>query len=338
MKMATHRGIRRIIHRVLEELQATARIAKRTSVKGAVTTLLAKVAIQKMNRNGYQEPPAVRKRLLAKHDVMMDYFEKEFDSFAKDYDYNRPLPEAPPERRNRVWMCWWQGLENAPDLVKACVASVQKNAGNHEVTIITLENYKEYIDVPGWLEQKFNSGVITPTNFSDYLRLSLLAAYGGVWLDATFFCGKPELETYFAYPIWSIKRPDYLHGSVAGGYFAGYSLGCSYENRWIFATIRDFFRNYWKENDMLIDYLLIDYMIVLAQRKDSRIADAFREIIPNNSCCDELIKVLDQPYDEEKWLEMKQDTALFKLSWKQSYQQMKDGQQTFYARLLEETL
>ena len=83
---------------------------------------------------------------------MMDYFEKEFDSFAKDYDYNRPLPEAPQERRNRVWMCWWQGLENAPDLVKACVASVQKNAGNHEVTIITLENYKEYIDVPGWLE------------------------------------------------------------------------------------------------------------------------------------------------------------------------------------------
>jgi hypothetical protein len=97
--MATQRGISRIVHRVLEELYATVRIARKTSVKGALTTFLAKVDIQRMNRNGYQEPPAVRKRLLAKHAVMLDYFEKEFDSFSKTYDYNRPIPEKDPELR-----------------------------------------------------------------------------------------------------------------------------------------------------------------------------------------------------------------------------------------------
>ena len=85
---------------------------------------------------------------------------------------------------------------------------------------------------------------------------------------------------------------------------------------------------------MLVDYLLIDYMIVLAQRKDSRIAAKFAGILPNNPQCDELIRVLNEPYEEAVWNEMKKGTSLFKLSWKQEYVIEKDGKETFYAKLL----
>lgn len=38
-----------------------------------------------------------------------------------------------------IWVCWWQGKENMPDIVKACYNSIQKHACNHPVILITLE-------------------------------------------------------------------------------------------------------------------------------------------------------------------------------------------------------
>lgn len=337
--MATgYTTLNRIVHRVLEEVRATREIAKVTSVKGAITTFWAKIDIQIMNRNGFQEPSAVRKRLIKKHEVMLEFLEKRFSSFLDEYDYDRPLGDNDLNLQDRIWVCWWQGLENAPELVKKCIESIQCNAGSHEVTVITEKNYKDYVNIPKWVEEKHKAGIISRTHYSDLLRLSLLAEHGGMWLDATFFCVGSSLERYFDKPIWSIKRPEYAHCSVACGQFATYSLKCSFEHRWIFATIRDFFLHYWKENDILIDYLLFDYMIVLAQRYDKRIADAFKNIIPNNPCCDDLGKVLGEPYDAKVWKGLKEETSLFKLSWKQEFPKKKDEKDTFYAKLLEGTL
>lgn len=336
--MSNHKSIRRIIHRAMEELSATKKIAEVTSWKDAFVTFRAKLDIQVMNRNGFQEPEVVKKRLQKKHEVMLRYFETKFDSFIREYDFNRVLPETDPTCRGRVWVCWWQGLENAPELVKKCIESICRNAGNHEVTIITEDNYREYITVPDWIADKFQRGIITRTNFSDFLRLSLLAEYGGLWLDATFFCTGLNVDACISDDLWSIKRPDYLHASVASGYFAGYSLACTYTNRWIFTTIRDFFSYYWKENDMLIDYLLIDYMIALAQRCDPRIATAFQEIQANNPQCDELCKVMNQEFDEDLWNSLRKDTHLFKLTWKQSFVEEKEGKSTFYGKLLDGSL
>lgn len=168
--------------------------------------------------------------------------------------------------------------------------------------------------------------------------MNLLSTYGGLWIDSTFFCTSKCFEDYMQLPLWSIKRPDYLHCSVACGYFANYSLGCGYENRWIYKVILDFLYKYWKENDKLIDYLLTDYVIVLAQKHYKEIADAFSKIKPNNTYCDELYKVLGQPYDENIWKKISKDTVLYKLTWKQSFEKEVDGKKTFYGKLIDGTL
>ena len=327
-----YNNIKRLLQRAAEELRATADIAKATSIIDAAATFVAKIDIQVMNRNGFRETPAVKRRLMRKHKVMLRCFEEKFSDFTQNYDFDRPLGDCPAELQNRIWVCWWQGLDQAPEIVKACVESIRKHAGDRTLTIITEENYKNYVSVPAWIEEKYRAGIITRTNYSDLLRLSLLAQYGGIWLDATFFCTG---EIVADKPLWSIKRPDYLHGSVAGGYFAGYSLGCDFDSRWIFATIRDFFLHYWAENDRMIDYLLIDYMIVLAQRLDPRIQAAFDRIEPNQPDCDELVKLLGKPFDEEKWQEIKKDTTLFKLTWKQAFPEQADEEDTFYKKLVD---
>ena len=256
-----HNNLKRIVRRSLEELRATWEIAKTTSLTGAIVTLLAKVDIQRMNRNGYHETDAMKKRLKKKHEVMLTYFERQFTPFLEQYDFDRPLPDCDPNLRDRIWLCWWQGEENAPELVKACIKSVRQHRGEHTVTVITEENYKDYVDIPEGIVNKYRKGIISRTHFSDLLRFFLLAEYGGVWLDASMYCASACFGYIFSSPVGSIKRPEDNNISVAAGYFATYSFACQHEYRHMFAAVRDFLVEYWSKNDLLVDYLMLDYFM-----------------------------------------------------------------------------
>lgn len=223
-------------------------------------------------------------------------------------------------------------------VLKVCVDSIKRNAGNHRVIILTDDNYKQYVDIPKWVEEKKNKGIISRTHYSDILRLSLLAQHGGMWIDSTFFCTGIGLQEYFKASLWSIKRPDYFHASIAAGYFANYSFACDQEHRWIFKVILDFLLEYWKENDIMTDYLFLDYLIVLVQKYDSQIAEEFKNIKSNNPECDELYKIMGEKFNENKWNELKKNTCLFKLSWKYQYPKEKDGIPTFYGMLVDNKL
>lgn len=337
-EMSTKRGLKRIIRRALEEMRATAEIARYTSAAGGLMTFFVKANIQLLNRRTYRETPADTKWLLKKHEVMRTYFDRRFQNFLTNYDYNRVLPDNDPQLRQRIWICWWQGVDQAPEIVRQCIESVRRHAGGHTVTVITEENYGEYIQIPKWIEEKYRAGTISRTHFSDVLRLCLLAEHGGMWLDATIFCVHPVLEDYFSVPVWSVKRPGYGHISAGCGGFVTGTMQCAYSHRWIFTTIRDFLLHYWQEHDLLVDYLALDYLIDLVQRADPRIAACFDSIVPNNPKGDELLRVLNEPFDAAYWEELKQDTALFILSWKRSFVTQKNNRDTFYAKLLEGTL
>lgn len=334
-----HNNLKRILHRCFEELKATKDIANIISPKAAYITFRAKIDIQIMNRNGYKETIRMKERLLKKHQIMLNYFEKEYKDYWNHYQCSEKSSiDCNPNLRNKIWICWWQGLENAPQIVQQCIKTIKQNAGKYEVIVITEKNCRDYVTFPNWIEEKVKKGIITKTQFSDMLRLNLLATYGGLWIDSTFYCTKSSLEQYMHLPLWTIKRPDYGHASVACGYFAGYSLGCSYENKWVYEVPRDFLFNYWKKQDRMIDYLLVDYAIVLAQKHITRIAELFNQIPPNNPNCDELFKVLGEPYNEEKWKRITQDTTIYKLTWKQTFPKTIDGKITFYGKLMEGTL
>lgn len=330
-----HNNIKRVIHRCLEEIKATHDVAKTINWRAGIITFLAKIDIQLMNRNGFKESKNVKNRLIKKHQIMLEFLEDKFREYWMNYHRPEILPNCDGQYCNKIWVCWWQGLDSAPEIVKTCVESIRRNAGKYEVICITEDNYKNYITFPDWIEDKRKQNIISRTIYSDLLRMNLLATYGGIWIDSTFFCTGSCFETYMTAPLWSIKRPDYLHCSVACGYFANYSFSCSYDNRWIFKVIVDCLFYYWKYNNKLIDYLLTDYVIVLVQRHDKQIAEAFSKIEPNNKYCDELYKLLGQPYDEMKWKNINVDTQLYKLTWKQSFPKVVNGKQTFYGRLMD---
>ena len=117
--------------------------------------------------------------------------------------------------------------------------------------------------------------------------------------------------------------------------FANYSLACDAAHRRVFATLRGYYLEYWRQSDELIDYLLTDYLIILAQRHDPAIAAAFATIELNNPRCDDLISLLDKPFDQRAWDNLNTNTRLFKLTWKQEFRALSESGPTFYKRLLE---
>lgn len=90
-----------------------------------------------------------------------------------------------------VWTMWWQGEEQMPPIVKACIRSIQRHVSkNVKVVILTMDNFSGYVTIPDYILDKVEKKFITLTHLSDIIRMALLAEHGGMWLDSTLFVTK----------------------------------------------------------------------------------------------------------------------------------------------------
>ena len=104
--------------------------------------------------------------------------------------------ELKHEHPKVIWWCWLQGKEQAPPVVQACFASLYRNlvqefngsSEGYEVKVVDAENWHKFIELPDYIEKKWEKKQIPPALFSDLLRLQLLIKYGGTWIDSTVLC------------------------------------------------------------------------------------------------------------------------------------------------------
>lgn len=47
-----------------------------------------------------------------------------------------------------IWVFWYQGIENAPIIVKKCFDSLKRNFADKKVIYLSKDNYMEYIELP----------------------------------------------------------------------------------------------------------------------------------------------------------------------------------------------
>ena len=170
------------------------------------------------------------------------------------------------EISNIIWVCWFQGEENAPLLVKKCINNLRLyNSDNFEVKVITLDNYENYTTLPAYIKEKFLEGKISYTQLSDILRFSLLADHGGIWIDSTYLTIQNLPSCITESDFFSLTSNIYPNYSISKGRWAGNFLKFG-KNDPIAQLFRDLFFDYWVKNDLLIDYFLIDYYFELLYR------------------------------------------------------------------------
>lgn len=104
-----------------------------------------------------------------KYTKALEYLEKY--SYVLD---NVTFQETSDKYSNKIWQLWLQGEENMPAIVKKCHETVKKYH-NDDVVLLTKDNLKNYIQLPNYIEEKYARGIITHVNYSDMVRLMLLA-------------------------------------------------------------------------------------------------------------------------------------------------------------------
>ncbi len=135
-----------------------------------------------------------------------------------------------------IWFLWLQGIDGAPPVVRACLASWRRHHPDWSVVVLDDKSMDDVVALPAWAR-----GKLTPAQLSDLLRLRLLETYGGVWVDATTYCNRPLDEWlpsampsgFFAF---SAPAPGYLLSSWFLAAEAGHP---------IVARSREVLEDYW---------------------------------------------------------------------------------------------
>ena len=79
-----------------------------------------------------------------------------------------------------IWTYW--DSPDVPEMVQKCMNTWKKNNPDWDVVLITPENLSKYVPDVDILNLKFAD---SPARISDFIRLHVLAQYGGVWSDAS---------------------------------------------------------------------------------------------------------------------------------------------------------
>ncbi len=185
-----------------------------------------------------------------------------------------------PRRENKtIWICWLQGFEKAPAIVKSCIASVREFMPDYKLVEINEYNYMDYADIPGYIVDKWKSGVIGNAHFSDLIRLGLLIEHGGIWVDSTV--------------LLTGRIPDYILNSPLFLYSNTHSFDTRrlVENWFIKADsnsptlrgIRDMLYKFWEKENKCLEYFMFNLFAYMVMRKFPD-ETAAMPIIPTNNC------------------------------------------------------
>ena len=252
-------------------------------------------------------------------------YRKTIAQFQTDY-----MP-APRQRSNKVWVCWLQGMENAPALVQKCYQSLQAHLTDREIILLTEENYRDYVNFPVRIQEKIDSGIITKTHFSDLLRLELLLNHGGTWIDATVYCSGSNIPGYMLdsdlFTFQTLKPGQDGQPTCLSSWFM---TGCT--NHPILLLTRHLLYTYWEKNTKMVDYFLLHDFFQLAIEA---YPEQWKQVVPFcNSTPHILLLRLFEPYSQELWQAVTSLTPFHKLSYKFS-QTDSEKEGSFYAELLQ---
>lgn len=171
-----------------------------------------------------------------------------------------------------IWQYWAQGFENVPPVVADCLSSVDLYKGDYQVIRLSDANYSEYLQFPESILSKIP--LMSKAHFSDILRVALLEAYGGVWMDATIMLTGEIPAEYLQMDYFVFQRdpdePDKDYWENAYAYYYGWaddfkvnmlsSFMAAKKGNLVIALLEHALLLWWQENDYLPDYFLLQIL------------------------------------------------------------------------------
>ena len=281
-------------------------LAKRTSFKGIYPQILKKV-----------EP----------------FLERKYTPVAQSFKNRSGRADLGQRRSRIIWFCWLQGMEQAPALVHVCHASLKRHLPDREIKLIDGENWRDFVELPGYVVRKWEEGRIPAANFSDLLRLELLIQYGGTWVDATVLCtGDPAcgvpLSSYLDADLFLFQYTP--EGTTKGIRISNWFI-TSCTNNPVLMAVREMLYAYWKDYDCTLDYYMFHLFFEIVAREYPQQVAAMPYGSSQRSIA--LGRHWNEPFKQEQWDRLVRGVAFHKLSYRVS-EAVKNNKENYYHHLL----
>lgn len=168
-----------------------------------------------------------------------------------------------------VFVFWWDGFENAPEIVRCCLKSVRKQYSDYNIIEITKDTYKEYTDIHPEILNGYMKGNISVQTFSDVLRFNLLKNNGGIWIDSTIFLIDnfdllKGLENKSFESVCFASSHSFLQYKNASCSWSGYFIA-SRKNAILVSVIDEVFREYYLKYRTYSIYFFIDAVFMICK-------------------------------------------------------------------------
>lgn len=268
------------------------------------------------------------------------YIERNYGYLIEAYTSAHHEPQEPGERC--IWVFWGQGEECMPALIKACYKQLVALNGD-AVRLVTNLNVHDFLDIPSEIYAKVEHGAITWAHFSDIIRTSLLAQYGGLWLDATVWTTRQFPFEKFSDLLFYSANGKVAVNSRAVRFWTSFkwnwSTWCMLASRkqsTLFRFVSEMMKAVAIREEVWPDYVFQDYLIYYACCKLPGVGTAMRECNKTEfRYRNRLAELMNRPYDEQEYELLTATDYVFKLSFRASWHAAtSDGLTTFYGKLI----
>ncbi len=245
--------------------------------------------------------------------------------------------KLPPHQQSfpmhMIWQCWLQGSAEIPALVKACMKSVQTYHPHAVIKKLDLNTLHKFIAIPQILLDKYAQGKIAPAHLCDYIRVALLAKYGGTWIDATVFCTGELPKAIYEQEFFAFKFPSWcqltsmntaesffsqsLH--ITKMCFSNWFIHAQSQNR-LMQLLQLFLEKYWTEEDAVFDYFMFHIFATYIILKDSACQSMFKNMLEISNAYPHLLQqCLHKEFDPALYESIKNASPIHKLTHKLSH-------------------
>lgn len=277
---------------------------------------------------------AIKKKTL----IFDDYFNHRYIDIINKYTQ---IIVPKPINSVTIWVFWGQGEENMPPLVKACYRQLIHL--NENVRLVTSTNIKDYITLNPLIYSKVKEGHISWAHFSDIIRTTLLAKYGGLWIDATVWVSERiPFQMLSNFEIFSPNgKVPQTNKSVRfwTSFEWNWSTWCLWsknaDNR-LFLFVSSMLQAIGEREKCWPDYVIQDYLIYYACRFFPDVQESIKRMQEiSGEKRNNLAKIMNQPFNKVLYNDLTSSDFVFKLSFRSPWKaQTPSGEETFYGRIL----
>ena len=210
------------------------------------------------------------------------------------------------QSKERIFSIWFQGEDNAPEIVKACYRSIRHNC-TQELVVLDSSNIRDWITLPEHRVRKWEKGKLAPAHFADLCRMELLYRYGGIWMDATCFATAPvpewiEQQDFFIY----LYDKDLIWNSPFSYSFVNNCFFRARKGDPLLKVWRDTSFEYWRREDSRFDYFIHQLIFKKVTECNDIAAEEFAKMphVDQGGTHALWFRHKDEPFDKEKFQEL----------------------------------